>query len=101
MTFQNKSGIIFNDITKIQDEITKKLRERYIHNPNVKYTPSDLTFLESEITMDDNVQLCKPITTLEIKNSVFDLSNDKSPGPDGYPTYFSNTTSTSSATQFV
>ena len=84
MAFQSRNGTIFNDTNQITDEITKELKERYVHIPEVNSSPEVLNLLHKEITSDDNNQLCQSITSLEIKAAVFYMCNDKSPGPDGF-----------------
>lgn len=43
---------------------------------------------EPKVTSDMNMILCAPFTEAEIKNSVFDMSPDSAPGPDGMSNLF-------------
>ncbi|KAL2228933.1 UNVERIFIED_CONTAM: hypothetical protein Sindi_1873000 [Sesamum indicum] len=40
--------------------------------------------LSSEITDE----LCREVTALEVKNRIFNINDNKAPGPDGYSSYF-------------
>lgn len=48
----------------------------------------DFQELESIISSEDNLFLCKEINMEEVKTAVFDLAPDKSPGSDGFPPFF-------------
>ncbi|CAN1820450.1 LINE-1 retrotransposable element ORF2 protein [Linum perenne] len=45
-------------------------------------------WIPSVITEEMNRNLCRPITDEEIKNAVFQMGPNKSPGPDGFPGFF-------------
>ncbi|XP_073133915.1 uncharacterized protein [Henckelia pumila] len=47
-----------------------------------------LNCIDPSITNDMNFVLCAPFTALDIKIALFDMSPDKSPGPDGMSTLF-------------
>ena len=38
--------------------------------------------------MEQQVELCKPFTTEDVKKAIFSIPNTKSPGPDGYSSGF-------------
>lgn len=40
------------------------------------------------LSLEQQMELCKPVTALEIKNAMFSISSNKSPGPDGYSSSF-------------
>lgn len=42
----------------------------------------------SEVSVEVNVELIKPITDEEIKSAAFQLGSLKAPGPDGYSGIF-------------
>lgn len=52
---------------------------------------SDLWEGMESITEDDNENLCKPITELEIKNALFQMEHNKAAGPDAIPIEFFQT----------
>jgi hypothetical protein len=45
--------------------------------------------IPSVITKEDNKILNKPISIEEVKTAIFSMHSDKSPGPDGFQTFFS------------
>lgn len=38
--------------------------------------------------IDDWEQMCRSVTKEEIKQAIFSIHDDKSPGPDGYTNHF-------------
>lgn len=44
--------------------------------------------LTSRISHHDNTQLLKPFTVEEVKDALFSMAPDKSPGPDGFSLAF-------------
>ena len=40
------------------------------------------------VSMDDNIMLTLPITKEELRQALFQMQPDKSPGPDGFNTTF-------------
>ncbi|KAL2246967.1 UNVERIFIED_CONTAM: hypothetical protein Sindi_2549000 [Sesamum indicum] len=59
---------------------------------NRRQTLVDITYLRPWarhiITNEEASQLCLPFTPEDVKNAVFDISEDKAPGPDGYSSGF-------------
>ncbi|XP_011075695.1 uncharacterized protein LOC105160127 [Sesamum indicum] len=59
---------------------------------NRRQTLVDITYLRPWarhiITNEETSQLCLPFTPEDVKNAVFDISEDKAPGPDGYSSGF-------------
>ncbi|XP_011083323.1 uncharacterized protein LOC105165859 [Sesamum indicum] len=59
---------------------------------NRRQTLVDITYLRPWarhiITNEEARQLCLPFTSEDVKNAVFDISEDKAPGPDGYSSGF-------------
>ncbi|KAL0394483.1 UNVERIFIED_CONTAM: hypothetical protein Slati_4414500 [Sesamum latifolium] len=70
--------------------------ERWPNASYLSFTPrmsdhSPLVLVETQfqqvryiITVEDSLMLLKPVTANEVKMTVFDIVEDKSPGPDGY-----------------
>ena len=87
--FTNKSGLVIEDENQIRDEITNELAERFISN---KQTTNNNTYLPNlinrTITDSENLTLTRPFTDKEIKDTLFSMKEDKSPGPDGFPPEF-------------
>ncbi|XP_050222495.1 uncharacterized protein LOC126672583 [Mercurialis annua] len=46
------------------------------------FGPTDMCKFDPKVTVDDNVDLMRPITDYEVKNAVFSTHDDKFPGPD-------------------
>lgn len=53
-------------------------------------TPLNLDILQSGSKLDaqESLELIKIVTEEEIKNALFDIGNEKAPGPDGYTSTF-------------
>ena len=47
-----------------------------------------LKFIPKLVTSEDNKNLNRPITLDEVQTVVFNMSPDKSPGPDGFQAFF-------------
>lgn len=47
-----------------------------------------LKFIPKLVTTEENKNLNRPITLEEVRTMVFNLSPDKSPGPDGFQSFF-------------
>ncbi|XP_058788236.1 uncharacterized protein LOC131662466 [Vicia villosa] len=48
-----------------------------------------LSLIQQKITEADNTQFLQPLSMMEVKNALFDMHPDKSPGPDGFnPDFF-------------
>jgi len=52
-------------------------------------TPELITqFVQPKVTITMNERLCAPVTDIEIKNALFMMQPNKSPGPDGFTAEF-------------
>ena len=51
--------------------------------------------LPKTVSMDDNMNLVKPVENQEIKKAVFQMDKFKAPGPDGFGAAFSRIIGTS------
>ncbi|KAJ8419255.1 hypothetical protein Cgig2_017470 [Carnegiea gigantea] len=61
---------------------------------NVDRTPINPQAIQmgTSLTVESQLQLCKPFSEKDIKDATFSISNLKSPGPDGYNSSFFKTT---------
>lgn len=57
-------------------------------NPSSAIILHALVNIEQSVTSDMNSILCMPFSMLDIKSTLFDMSHDKVPGPDGLSTLF-------------
>lgn len=48
----------------------------------------DFDLIIPTISQQENMKLIKDVNYNEVKNAVFDLAPNKTPGPDGFPPYF-------------
>ena len=69
-------------------EIALELKERFSTKNWRFFSPDDLDLINKEITDQDNNSLIKNVTYKEIKDTIFDMPVDKSPGPNGFPADF-------------
>ena len=74
-------------------EIRKEMRQNFISRYKKEQTNPDtlnqyLNLINNEISTEQNNQLTKQITNTEIKNAMFSIGRNKSPGPDGFPAEF-------------
>lgn len=76
-----------------QDDITKVLVEYYqdmLGRKEKNRTKTFNSFLKNGyvLTTGDQLQLLSPYTKKEVKNAMFSIDTNKSPGPDGYRSGF-------------
>ena len=89
---QNKK----NEIIKTNSEILKQCRlfyqNLYSKQQNCKETQNEiLNNLSDSIEKEQNEQLIKLINKNELKQAIYQMENDKSPGIDGIPIEFYKT----------
>ena len=48
----------------------------------------DIVNLGPHLTMEQQVQLCKPLTETDVQQAIFSIPNTKSPGPDRFSSGF-------------
>eukprot|EP00253_Pinus_taeda_P007380 PITA_07380 len=73
----------------------KEAAEQHFQN---LYTPDDqgdemeetefLNHIPSLVSVEDNADLCKPVTEEEIIKTIWSMDSDKAPGPDGFTIHF-------------
>ncbi|XP_074298143.1 uncharacterized protein LOC141628963 [Silene latifolia] len=87
--FINKDGAFFIDQNLIQQEISNEFKLRFTKNQLCHFDQNEDFKSISRLIMDeDNNFLTSKISKEEVKETVFNLAADKSPGPDGFPVEF-------------
>ena len=82
-------GESISDPSRILAELTSEFEKRFSHDIASSFSvDEDFQLLVPIISDDDNQFLCAPVLGEEVKEAVFDLAPDKSPGPDGFPPFF-------------
>ncbi|KAL0455462.1 UNVERIFIED_CONTAM: LINE-1 reverse transcriptase [Sesamum latifolium] len=69
----------------------RRARQRIYQITNsagVILTDTSQSSLRHILTMEEAIELTMPVTAAEIKEAFFDISEDSTPGPDGYPSAF-------------
>ncbi|XP_042056346.1 uncharacterized protein LOC121800923 [Salvia splendens] len=79
-------------ITRDQEEIISEFVEFYSTLLGTKKEPEpinvDIIRQDPLVSEEDSRDLVRAITVEEIKEALFDIGNDKAPGPDGYSSAF-------------
>ena len=86
--FRTNMGLFFEDPQLIRQEITEELSVRYKSSRLTPPFPGNLFLIENHISDSEKCGLIANPTNKKIKDALFDLSPDKSPGPDGFPADF-------------
>ncbi|KAK9666223.1 hypothetical protein RND81_14G169700 [Saponaria officinalis] len=87
--FINKNGACNIDQDLIQQEISNEFKLRFTKNQLCHFDKNeDFKSISGIITEEDNKFLTSKISEKGIKETVFSLAADKSPGPDGFPAEF-------------
>lgn len=88
-SFFQKNGSLLQDPISIGREVSKEFAESFTHDSNCSFDPhTDFDVLSPIISPRENIELIKEVSSEEIKEAVFQLAEDKAPGPDGYPPFF-------------
>ncbi|XP_074278666.1 uncharacterized protein LOC141602262 [Silene latifolia] len=87
--FINKDGAFFTDQDPIQQEISNEFKLRFSKNQLCHFDKNeDFKSISGLITDEDNNFLTIKISREKVKETIFNLAADKSPGPDGFPAEF-------------
>ena len=87
--FITKSGNIVEEQEQMTSEISKELLDRYTSSTTTQQIPTEhWENIKKEISDTDNSFLTSEVSNCEIRETVFDMAKDKSPGPDGFPVEF-------------
>ncbi|KAK4409410.1 hypothetical protein Sango_0014000 [Sesamum angolense] len=84
------SGVVLTNMNEVTEEFVSYFKT--LLGGTRTRRDFNLAFLSSEIkhclTEDEADLLCAPITVTEIKDAIFDITEDSAPGPDGYTSAF-------------
>ena len=87
--FVTANSQIISQPSLIAHEITKAFKERFISNSSCHFDMhEDFHLISPIVSSEDNNFLIATVSREEIREAVFDLAPDKSPGPDGFPPFF-------------
>ncbi|KAL0864587.1 hypothetical protein Bca101_043705 [Brassica carinata] len=84
---QDGDGRIITKAKDIFRHIERYFKDLYTSSKGI-LSPRLMEGIPSSVTDEMNAELTKPITEKEIKNAVFAMNPDKSPGPDGMTAAF-------------
>ena len=85
----NSNGDTISGNTKIRKEMRQDFITRYKKEQTNPGTLNQyLNLINAEISREQNERLTKSITNDEIKNAMFSIGKNKSPGPDGFTAGF-------------
>ena len=86
----DQNGINIIGKKNVKKEITAEFRKRFesVINISSREQSDYLDLISPQISNEENEFLTQPITNNEVKAIIFQMGNDKSPGPDGFPAEF-------------
>ena len=85
----NEEGIKLNIFSQISEEAIKFFRSLFgTRDDQIEECHILSELVQSTLTDEAEGDLYKPITTEEIKGSMFAIGDDKALGPDGYTVHF-------------
>ncbi len=88
-TFTTRNGVQITSEEEIRAQIKAEMEDRFLHSSiNLNKLKSQLDLISNQVSIEDNKDLIRGVLNMEIKNAIFDMGSEKSPGLDGMPAGF-------------
>jgi hypothetical protein len=86
-SLKDQDGVVQDVPSEMERMACSYFQSVYTRDPTLEPFPV-VNLIERNITEEVNEELCKPFTSEEISDALFQIGPLKAPGPDGFPARF-------------